>query len=101
MSIYHFVYKTTNTINSKYYYGVHTTSDIDDGYLGSGVLLRRSIKKINGFKTRKGQKNSEEHKNNQRLAALSRPKHECPHCQREFTIQTMTRYHGNKCVMRL
>lgn len=45
MTIYHFVYKTTNTINKKYYYGVHTTSDIDDGYMGSGVLLRRSIKK--------------------------------------------------------
>jgi hypothetical protein len=60
----------------------------------------QATKKINGFKTRKGQKNSEEQKNNQRLAALNRPKHECPHCQREFTIQTMTRWHGNKCVMR-
>lgn len=43
--MYHFVYKTTNITNGKYYYGVHSTSDINDGYLGSGHALRRAIEK--------------------------------------------------------
>jgi len=42
---YHFLYKTTNIVTSKYYIGVHTTSNIDDGYLGSGVVIKRSIAK--------------------------------------------------------
>lgn len=43
--LYHFIYKTTNLINQKYYIGMHSTSDLNDGYLGSGHNLRRSIKK--------------------------------------------------------
>jgi len=42
---YHFLYKTTNLINEKYYYGIHSTKNIKDGYLGSGKYLRRSINK--------------------------------------------------------
>jgi len=42
---YHFIYKTTNLINGKYYVGMHSTSKLDDGYLGSGTKLRRSIRK--------------------------------------------------------
>jgi hypothetical protein len=42
---YHFLYKTTNTINGKYYIGMHTTYNLNDGYLGSGYMLRNSIKK--------------------------------------------------------
>lgn len=38
-------YKTTNKINDKIYYGVHSTKKQDDDYLGSGVNLRRAIKK--------------------------------------------------------
>lgn len=41
----HFVYKTTNIVNQKYYYGVHSTSNLDDGYIGSGKLLLAAIKK--------------------------------------------------------
>jgi len=37
------VYKTTNLVNGKYYIGKHETNDIDDDYLGSGLLLRRAI----------------------------------------------------------
>jgi len=40
-----FVYKTTNLINQKYYIGCHCTYKLDDGYLGSGMRIRRSIKK--------------------------------------------------------
>lgn len=40
-----FVYKTTNLLNNTYYIGVHSTWNIDDGYLGSGKRLGRAIKK--------------------------------------------------------
>lgn len=42
---YHFLYKTTNLLNGKFYYGMHSTTDLDDGYLGSGRHLKNSIKK--------------------------------------------------------
>ena len=42
---YHFLYKTTNLINGKYYYGMHSTYKLNDGYLGSGKILRYSIRK--------------------------------------------------------
>lgn len=41
----HIIYKTTNLIDGKYYYGKHSTQDINDGYLGSGTLLKRAIEK--------------------------------------------------------
>ena len=39
------VYKTINKVNGKYYIGLHQTKNLDDGYLGSGILLRRAIEK--------------------------------------------------------
>lgn len=42
---YHYLYKTTNLINEKYYYGMHSTNNIEDRYLGSGIYLRRAIRK--------------------------------------------------------
>lgn len=42
---YHYLYKTTNSANGKYYYGIHSTKNLDDGYLGSGVALKAAIKK--------------------------------------------------------
>lgn len=42
---YHFVYKTTNKINGHYYYGVHNTNNLDDGYIGSGAALKVAVKK--------------------------------------------------------
>jgi group I intron endonuclease len=42
---YHFVYKTINLINQKFYIGKHSTLNIDDGYLGSGKRLSLAIKK--------------------------------------------------------
>jgi group I intron endonuclease len=41
----HYVYLTTNLINGKQYIGDHSTHNLDDGYLGSGKLIRRSLKK--------------------------------------------------------
>ena len=41
----HFLYETTNLINGKKYIGMHSTKNIDDGYLGSGILLSRAMAK--------------------------------------------------------
>jgi len=35
-NIYHYVYKTTNLITKEYYYGRHSTRNLNDSYLGSG-----------------------------------------------------------------
>lgn len=42
---YYFVYQITNQINGKYYRGAHQTSNLDDGYFGSGKILKHAIKK--------------------------------------------------------
>jgi len=42
---YHFVYKTVNLINGKYYIGKHSTDNLDDKYLGSGSAILNAIKK--------------------------------------------------------
>lgn len=43
--MYFTVYKTTNLVNNKVYIGKHQTADLDDEYLGSGVILKEAIKK--------------------------------------------------------
>lgn len=42
--MFHIIYKTTNKLDGKFYIGAHSTSDLDDGYLGSGKYLRRAIR---------------------------------------------------------
>ena len=41
----HYLYKTTCEVTNRYYIGMHSTNDLEDGYLGSGRRLRRSIRK--------------------------------------------------------
>lgn len=42
---HHLVYKTTCLISGRYYIGLHSTDDLEDGYLGSGRRLQNSLKK--------------------------------------------------------
>ena len=42
---YHYFYKITNCINGKFYYGIHSTNNLNDGYMGSGKRLKCAIKK--------------------------------------------------------
>lgn len=42
---FHFIYKTTCTVSGRYYVGMHSTNDIEDGYLGSGEHVTRSMRK--------------------------------------------------------
>lgn len=42
---YHFIYKTINLINNDFYIGMHSTSNLSDGYLGSGKRLTYSVRK--------------------------------------------------------
>lgn len=46
MTMYYFIYKTTNLINGKYYIGQHRTECIDDGYLGSRKSFFKIIEEI-------------------------------------------------------
>ena len=41
----YFNYIITNKINKKRYVGAHSTNNINDGYLGGGLLIGRAIKK--------------------------------------------------------
>ena len=43
--MYYTIYKITNIINGKHYIGMHQTNDLEDGYFGSGVALKRAILK--------------------------------------------------------
>lgn len=43
--MYYIIYETTNTINNKKYRGAHMTININDGYLGSGIIFKNAIKK--------------------------------------------------------
>ena len=49
---YHYLYKITNLINNKFYYGIHSTNNLNDGYMGSGKGLHRAYNKydIENFK---------------------------------------------------
>lgn len=42
---YYYVYKIVNKLNGHYYYGVHSTKNLDDGYMGSGVALHKAYEK--------------------------------------------------------
>lgn len=43
--MYHYIYKITNILNNKFYYGKHSTNDLNDGYMGSGYSIINALKK--------------------------------------------------------
>ena len=43
--MHYLIYKITNTLNNKIYIGRHKTTKIDDGYMGSGELIRAAVEK--------------------------------------------------------
>lgn len=45
MKKFNYVYLITNNINGKIYVGVHSTDNLMDGYMGSGVLISKAIEK--------------------------------------------------------
>lgn len=41
---YHYFYEIVNNLNGCFYYGIHSTNDINDGYMGSGRRLHLAYK---------------------------------------------------------
>ena len=50
---YNYIYQTKNLVNNKTYIGIHCTDNLNDGYVGSGVLLVKAMAKYgdDNFKT--------------------------------------------------
>lgn len=40
---YHYCYKITNLVNGHFYYGIHSTNNLNDSYMGSGKVLRTAM----------------------------------------------------------
>jgi hypothetical protein len=43
--MFYTIYQITNIVNGKIYIGMHQTKNLDDGYMGSGIMLRNAYKK--------------------------------------------------------
>lgn len=45
MAKVHYLYKIENKLNKKIYIGIHSTENMNDGYMGSSALVSKAIKK--------------------------------------------------------
>lgn len=43
--MFYYLYEIRNNLNNKVYVGVHKTTNMNDGYMGSGKVIRNAIKK--------------------------------------------------------
>jgi len=43
--MFYYLYQITNIVNNKIYVGVHKTEDMNDGYMGSGKVIKQAIEK--------------------------------------------------------
>ena len=43
--IYNYVYLITNTLNNKKYIGKHSTDNLNDNYIGSGIIIKQIVRK--------------------------------------------------------
>ena len=43
--MFYYLYEIKNNLDGKIYVGVHKTKNLDDGYMGSGKVIRRAISK--------------------------------------------------------
>ena len=43
--MFYYLYKITNLVNGKIYVGVHKAKSMDDGYMGSGKVIKSAIEK--------------------------------------------------------
>jgi hypothetical protein len=50
--MYYYLYQITNKVNGKIYVGIHKTKSLKDGYMGSGKVIKRAIRKhgLDNFK---------------------------------------------------
>lgn len=81
---YHIIYKTTCLINNKYYIGMHSTDDLNDGYMGSGKALKFSIKRYG--------------KENHRVEILEIVESRELLAERERAIVTLSKVRNGKCM---
>lgn len=50
---HNYFYKITNLIDGKYYYGIHSTDNLNDRYMGKGVVLQLAYKKYGRYNFQK------------------------------------------------
>ena len=82
--IYHIIYKTTCLVTNKYYIGMHSTDNLEDGYMGSGKALKFSIKRYG--------------KENHSVEILEMVESRELLAEREKAIVTLSKVRNGKCM---
>lgn len=81
---YHFIYKTTCLITKKYYIGMHSTDNLEDGYMGSGKALKFSIERYG--------------KENHKVEIIEMVENRELLAEREKAIVTINKVRNGKCL---